>query len=481
MEGLPEEILDLMIHQLSEKYSEDAWAHFHDVNTAPQADVYVLDMHQARLVCRTWNRLITKRLFNTVTLYYSADAAARNFESWNKLVTSKAIRGAAQRVVIQTYSVGIKTNNNHKKWKFWSEEGQWLAFTASIKRISELEHLHSVEVRFPKSSPDWMDIGDYNLDQEAREACEATLRSVLKALRERETRQSHHAGPGVSAIRELKLENLQNSPLPSELTDGLFNGIEQLHLLICHEHAEIDPGNTMTVELKERTEFEPYLQYSLLPPTAAQLVELSLGARREWGLALGIFDGSNLNFPQLKTLSLSNYLIGHNTQFDWVLRQKTLKCLRLHSCHIITHMWIPLGTKEQLGINTEAWQKKSGESFFGEGESFVFHKTWANIFDGIREGLLGLIEFNYSWETSTKESICLLDPTSGDNGWVSRYMAFDMGLLPNHFIPSQQFGYYPDFDEENPGIPSNRPKIADESDRRALKALIGATQRRRQK
>ncbi|KAF5652182.1 f-box domain protein [Fusarium sp. NRRL 25303] len=476
MKDLPEEILDLIMHRLSERYSQDTWAHFRDANITPQTGVYVFDMHRTRLVCRTWNRLITKRLFNTVTLYYSADAADRDFESWNKLVTSKAIRGAAQRVVIQTFST-----DNHKKWKFWSEEGEWLAFSSAMNRISELDHLQSVEVRFPKLFPDWMDIRDSNLDYKSREAREATLRSVLKALRGRETRQSHHARSGISAIRELKLENLPNSSVPSELTDGLFKGIEQLHILICHEHAEIDPGNTMTVELNERTEFESYLQYSILPPIAAQLVELTLGAHREWGLALGVFDGSNLDFPQLRTLSLSNYVIGHNTQFDWVLKQKTLKCLRLNSCHIITYMWIPLGSKEQLGINTEAWQEKSGESFFGEGESFVFHKRWANIFDSIREDLSGLTEFSLSWETSMEEFFRTLDPTGGNDGWESRYMAFDMGLLPNHFVPLQQFGWYPDFDEEDPEIPPNLPKFADESDRRALKALVGATQQRRQK
>ncbi|KAK7430733.1 hypothetical protein QQZ08_002777 [Neonectria magnoliae] len=137
---------------------------------------------------------------------------------------------------------------------------------------------------------------------------EHTLNSVAKATRQRAAR------PNTSVIRELVLENLQNRPLPENLTDGLLENIARLHIRIAFEMHGTPEDE---VQLSEIREYEPYLQSTLIPSVAEQLVELTISAQTRWGAIIGEFDGKGLYFLRLKTLTLAEYVIVCHDQFDW--------------------------------------------------------------------------------------------------------------------------------------------------------------------
>ncbi|KAF4993334.1 hypothetical protein FDECE_13449 [Fusarium decemcellulare] len=467
---LPGEILDLIIDKVAEKQSYYGWAHIHD-------------MCQARLVCRKWNDLVAKRLFKTITLHHSGSTADSNFESWNKLLNQTAIRDTVQRVVIETCPAKLRSERDYDTWERWETDGEYPAFTSAVERISELDKLQSVEVRFSEWCRGWENRGRWDDDREMPETRENSLKSVLKGLQQREARQLEDGGGGITTVRELKLENLQNDSLPSELTDALFKGIERLHILICEECNQHGPDHDLG--LSERVTYEPDLQYSLLPSVADQLVELTLSAQYSWGVMPGVFDGVGLDFPRLKTLTLSDYAIGHHKQFDWVTNQKTLTCLRLNNCHIVSHIRVYQDQLDEWGIEVDDWEKADGTFYFGEDqdEIYLFSKRWDAIFDSIREGLPKLTEFSLSWENSSEEFFRHPDATGVNDRWEERYFTFEAGLLPSPFVDSGEFGYWSDDDDEDPDPkrPYNLAQFTDEQDRRAFDALIQATRERRRK
>ena len=153
-----------------------------------------------------------------------------------------------------------------------------------------------------------------------------TLKAVFGAIRQRAAKN-----PGGASIRSLTFENLQNMPIPefteSELYRDVMKDVDRLHVLVAEEYTEGGPDGD--IYCIERQQYEPYLQGSLLPPLASQLVNLTLAFNEGWGIMPGYFDGRGLVFPRLKTLTLRNFMIGYHNHLDWVLAQKTLTTLRL--------------------------------------------------------------------------------------------------------------------------------------------------------
>lgn len=109
-----------------------------------------------------------------------------------------------------------------------------------------------------------------------------------------------------------------------------------------------------------RRAFERWLQHSFLPPFASQLTSLHLAFRDHWGTAPGYFDGNGLLFPNLKSLTLGKFVIGHHNHFDWVLAQKSLEILRLDRCAIASYLAFSAGSHD-FGYQAEKGDIQDGD------------------------------------------------------------------------------------------------------------------------
>ncbi|KAF4950600.1 hypothetical protein FSARC_13135 [Fusarium sarcochroum] len=307
----------------------------------------VTDIWPVRLVCRRWNDLATQQLFQMLPLFHSQETAEEGFSSWQHLLDSSAIRAAARCVAIGTAPWDdLYGGHDPDVWATWADKGEWPEFTSAIDRICDLPHLNTIEVRFSEYCIG-RDGDQSNPDFEPAATRKQTLQRVLKAIRQR---AADH--PNASVIRELVLENLQNMPLPKSLTDGLLQHIQRLHILIATEQHGTEEAD---IQLRERREYGPYLQGTLLPSVAVQLVELTL-CDVIWGAIPGEFNGKGLHFPRLKTLTLEGYVTTRRDQFDWVLAQKSLSSLRMHSCTIASHCLVLQPDFASWGVDLRGWK-----------------------------------------------------------------------------------------------------------------------------
>jgi hypothetical protein len=107
------------------------------------------------------------------------------------------------------------------------------------------------------------------------------------------------------------------------------------------------------------------------------------------GIAPAHFNRKGLKFPNLKTLTLGELVIGHHDQFDWVLAQKSLETLRLDRCFIVSHLCISSDQWDQWRVPTHDWHQypESSFGFYGAEKIFGFSGTWETVYDRIRDGL----------------------------------------------------------------------------------------------
>ncbi|TXB98474.1 hypothetical protein FocTR4_00012579 [Fusarium oxysporum f. sp. cubense] len=230
--------------------------------------------------------------------------------------------------------------------------------------------------------------------QEPTETRRITLELVSEALRDRESR------PETSTIRELVLSNLEDTPLPKDLTHNLLRNIDRLHMYFTYAY---DDG--------ENSVFSPYIQQTLLPSVAERLVELTL-AGWLWGAIPVEFNGKGLPFPRLKRLKLDHCIILRQDQFDWVLEQRSLIDLQLYNCKIATHCVVHQDDFEYWGVNLSGW-KKLADSYeemhhpnlssmlntphFGEIRPgwYMSDLRWSNMFDRVHQHLPLLQNFTF--------------------------------------------------------------------------------------
>jgi hypothetical protein len=393
----------------------------------------------------------------------------------------QTVQNTTQRVIIETCPPYLRKDQN-TRWDLWEEDGQWPAFTTAIHRIIDLDYLQAIEVHFSfwcrgvESPYDDYYLG--NNDREMPSARAFVLEAVYDALKQREGRRLENNDSKIAPVRELKLEKFQNTDPPKVLVNGLLKNIERLSIRILDEE---NLGEAFgDFELVERFNFDSVLRNTLLMPVMDQLAELSLSAQYEWGLLPSRFEGKGLIFPNLKKLSLGDFLIGHYDQLDWVIDQKTLTCLRRHDCQIVTHFHFVESNVEDWGVDIEDWERFDGEPWFAwypNSEFYTFSLRWNTIFETIRKGLPKLINFGATWRND-------LDPfaniyyAGSRESMRARYIAFDAGNLPTPFVGESRNGE--ENDENDPESPWNSGDFAYEIDARALNTLIKATYARRQ-
>jgi hypothetical protein len=235
------------------------------------------------------------------------------------------------------------------------KKGKFPEFVSAIDRICDMPKLNCLSVRFtdccvgralPRAQKDVV--------LEPTTTRIRTLEAVAKAMKRRSTRL------GTIPIRELDLINLQNMPLPKGLTDEHLGTIKHLLIDFIVEYEEPITCSRDTRDERlyqsEMRDFPCYLQDTLLPSVADQLVELTL-AGWDWGAIPGEFNGKGLLFLRLKTLSLCGYVILRRDQFDWVLKQESLGSLSLQHLSIATHCLVLQPEFEVWGVDLGGWTR----------------------------------------------------------------------------------------------------------------------------
>lgn len=363
----------------------------------------------------------------------------------------------------------------------WPENGYWPEFASAIDRIRDMPNLNSVTLRFSLFC--LTAERDDTVFQEPSGTRQRILEMISEALRDRETR------PGRSIIQELVLSNLEDTPLPTYLTHSLLRNIDRLHMRFVYE-----------VEDRESNVFSEYLQNTLLPSVAEQLVELTL-AGELWGAIPVEFNLKGLSFPRLKQLKLDNYTILREDQFDWALKQQSLVDLQLYNTRIATHcalLDVDQGDFEYWGVNLHGWKELANNHevsgpplgfilntpYYGELRPgwYMSDLRWSNMFDRIRQHLPLLT--NFTFEPSEYEDF--LDHYPGSPNMYcmdKRYWIYGEGAWSTMWYkPAREHEWKATcfFEDDMAGTPVGLYESTEAADRQALEKLMEVTRKRRE-
>lgn len=382
---------------------------------------------RARFVCRQWNSLAVGHLFHTITLRHGEGVG--DFRTWHQMLDSPVVRDVARAAVIETYPETL-FEVDFEAFSAWEAEGVYPAFTHAINRVLELGKLKTVQVSFSEHCAGL----EYENEAsgmyfETPSSRNHTLRAVFAAIRQRAK------DPEVSRITNLVLVNLQNLPNPEFVTTDLFRDvmkdISHLKLQIANEDTGVGTTNGQLWQIERRL-FEPFLHQYWLTPLADQLTSLDIGFNELWGSIPAYFDGEGLLFSRLRKLRLYNFTISHHKHFDWVLAQKSLKCLILKDCYIATYLVLAKSDLEEWELPTHDWDRfpDGAFGFSREAEAvYSFNGTWKTIFNRIEEELPHLLTFRAHYgaaEKSASSELNLLSP--------SRYIVFEYGTTPSTWV-----------------------------------------------
>ncbi len=493
--GIPPEVLNLILGQLFEYQDDDD----------PESRIHHGHLRNARLVCRQWNKLATAHLFRTLTLDVGREDGGRSkHKAWSDMINSEAIQLVAQNVVICSHpeedeeGMDDDASDEEDSPVENSDDENTGYFGAAVGSIAKLPNLKSLQICFAEKCLGARDTEWWEEDEDTEPISHRlqTLRTVFGALRKR--RAAFDKQDWTTTIRSLTLKNLQNLPIPeftsSDLYKDAVKDINELHLLIAHEYNEHGPDHDL--DRVERQTYEPYLEKELLPPLAHQLRSLTLTFKECWGVIPAYFDGKGLDFPNLKTLTLGEFVIGHHDQFDWVLAQKSLETLRLDRCFIVSHLRIlnDQWNTWRARVPSHDWHEYPDGAFGFEkdhSQAFGFSGTWEAVYDGIRNGLPKLREFcsvhhRYYNTFDRRES-------TGASLSSRRYIAFESGLCPSPWIEVRYDSGEMEFGNNDPAIlpreatgssryaatkSLNRAKETEIGDARAFQDLLRAVRER---
>lgn len=347
----------------------------------------------ARLVCREWNRLATPHLFRSLHIGYHGASISPS----DTLLDVPEVDSAVQRVTI--LDVPVPSMQHRDGWWIHGyDKVPCRELAECAGRVAQLPNLRELDIRAhqwcaadkrppPVFSDRWPSPGPPSED-------EKSLLAFFSALRHRAA-QMPHATP----IRSLSLTNPQDMPLAELVESEPFTEfaaqIDSLHLLVTEEFlGTVD--HSVFAPLAGRREYELHLQEKLLPPLSGQLATLTLAFFERWGLLPAYFNPCHLEFPRLRTLTLAEFVIGHDDHLDWVLAQTSLTTLRLHRCYIASHLRLRLGDVQYWRLRTDDWEEKPRGSYGFVNNNhavYTYPGTWASVFQRIGTRLPNLTDF----------------------------------------------------------------------------------------
>lgn len=458
---LPNEIFHLIIQQLDQT-----------------------ELRQVRLVNKAWSSVATKSLFNAITM----TPTIKGLELWNGVMRHDKLRCFPTKATINSCPIPdwepwnyTGRSPEHLLMDAWwptPEEDEYAGFYKAIGDVGRIPNLNGAVLRFTGNCVA-NEEDSFTTGVETVEYRLSILETFFAKLQNRVKKQKF------SPVESLTIHNLQNMPLPDFTYSADFrqvlSSVDRLHLQICEEYNEHGPDNDINCE--ERRTFMPYLVDHWLMPVAAQLRTLTLFFPDCWGPLPGYFDGSSLDFPVLQTLNLGRYCLAHDDSFDWVLRQKSLRTLRMYACAIASYFRLTTEDVSEWEVRTHDWTKVPDGSFgmeSGDDEIYHYPGVWSKVLASIPSHLSQLENFRFQWDERG-----IWNPTSffdrpdllGVKLSTQRYTAFDIGILPSQWVDAESSGELAIAESE--GINVHEQNVV--KDQEALNLLLDELSMRRQR
>lgn len=395
-----------------------------------------------RVAGRAAKHIAMKRLVHTIAL----TPTAAGIKKWNTLIDSDQRHEVRHAIInstpFPTYTMSVYTGPapEFDTLADWDgdpnnpDDSEYDNFYTSLGQLSRLPRLESACLRFTENCAAEDDF--YGNRHESPSHRLKVLEQFFQALARR------CQNPKLSPVRRLTVYNLQNMPCPQITSSMPFSSVmrdvEHLHLHIMEEWNEIGPDQDISRE--ERRSFMPFLHEHWLAPPAPRLKSLTISFRDCWGPLPGYFDGHSLHFPKLENLMLGRYCLAHGDSMDWVLRQKSLKSLRLHNCMIASHLSVDSDSMLEWQVKTHDWLRLPSGAFEFEpdiDEVYHYPGTWEDVFRGIGNELPNLTDFRFHiyCPRSRDEDVPFDRPDRLTTSLSPlRYVVFDQGLLPTQWI-----------------------------------------------
>lgn len=170
-----------------------------------------------------------------------------------------------------------------------------------------------------------------------------------------------------TVVHSLSVRNLQN--VQTEITESsefklVTSKVNDLSLLVVVEYNNCRSINDMYK--KERCTFTQMLTHDWLMPVSSHLQSHSLSLRDPWGSLPGKFDSVDLNFPQVRHLTLGCYCPAFDDCLDCILKHLTIESLSLIDCQIAAYMRLKPSDIEKWHLDKTDWTMFSSDDK-GEG------------------------------------------------------------------------------------------------------------------
>jgi len=443
----------------------------------------------ARVAGRAGKHIITKRLVHTIAL----TPTATGIDKWNKLVDSDQRHDVRHTIINSTpfptytpmlYTGPVPEFDSFADWDGDPDncsDSEYANFYTSLGKLSQLPRMDSVCLRFTENCAAEDDV--YGNRHEPPSHRFEIFEQFFQVLAQR--RQT----PGALPVRTLTIYNLQNMPSPQITSSTPFTSVmrdvQHLHLHIREEWNEHGPDQD--IEREERRTFMPFLRDHWLAPIASQLKSLTISFPDCWGPLPGYFCGHGLHFPKLENLVLGRYCLAHGDSMDWVLRQESLKSLRLHNCMIASHLRVHRDWMSEWQVKKHDWTRLPSAAFGFEpeiDETYHYPGKWEDVFECIGKELRKLTDFRFHiYRPRSQDEDVPFDRPDRLTTTLSplRYVVFDQGLLPTPWIDVDNEEGNMNFGDNDKGTPKlNRHLDTIQEDGAALDALCATVFERRQ-
>lgn len=468
----------------------------------------ITSLKSARQVSKGWRVNATKSLFRTITMTPSFEGVER----WQHILSNNSLCIVPARAVINTCPIP-----EYEPWKLnrllpvegeiifaWSPyslrdrdkikrdlpqpyhrlvamdsrrrnethsrlEEQYIAFYRAFSDLTKLPALRTACLHFTPACLGGRIAHNYweaPQGLESREFRDDILQRFFASL------VARMEDPDRTDVRSLCVRNLQN--VQTDITSSsdfklVTSKVDDLSLLIVEEYNNCRSINDLYK--KERCTFMPILTHDWLAPVSSHLRSLSLSFREPWGSIPGKFDPENLDFSQLRYLTLGRYCPAYSDSLDWVLKQSTLESLSLVNCQIAAYMRLKPSDIEKWLIDTTDWTLFSTDDD-GRGDTDIhtlyhYPGTWAVCFENIKTRLPRLTKFLFGDSQHLEE----LNQVESQRLSERRYVFLDTALCPTQWIDVDSLGNMRNmFYREKPK--PNRHLQTIETDEEALAILM---------
>ncbi|KAJ4155186.1 hypothetical protein LMH87_000443 [Akanthomyces muscarius] len=410
-----------------------------------------------RLTCSRLSAAATPLLFRSIRLRPADDSIA----GWHALLdgpSSSDLRSLVRRAVFESE---FERQDHCTIWTGGGEAeltdltDEW---HAAVARLGEFANVDEVYVRFsPQCGLD--DAGHEDYDDAAwyydfrgsdtMEQRREILTAVFEAMADL---------PKGRRIRSLSVENLQNV-VDKRFTNKpcfgeVLTGLEKLHVSVATEVDEASPENGLS--MPAIVKFWPAFTDTWLRPAAPSLAALTLYCDNYFG-AVPFWQGGGggggggadpdsdaahrLVFPYLRALALGNYVLGYESQLDWLASPTTfprLERLALDDCPIMSHLLVYTALPRHLPpvyperlhlIKTDPDASEERRKLM-----LASRLRWDAVFDRLREGLPSLKTFVFTrgaWQNGKAFSQRNYNVS---RFLARRYLGYHEGIGPSQFL-----------------------------------------------